>query len=1607
MDTVRSLTAALVRAFGEQTFYRKLAMSRADAAALILPQEWDEPLGALLPFDRRLSCDRALAMCLPLLNRLAPPPKEGWLEYSYRVAVSLLYDAADAEHTASQRDAALCFLNILQVLFDAERTALPFDPQFDFAFCTEAELAGSAVAAEYRQFLVRFRGEYAYEAMRLGREVTPYRTLEHIAGVHHVAMSIMRAYHAAGGCVDLPLLSGAAAGHDIGKFGCKPGERVPYLHYHYTDRWFSQRGLETIGRIAANHSVWDLELENLSAESLALVYADFRVKQSRDESGQEIARIYSLQEAFDVILSKLDNVNYAKEMRYRRVYAKLLDFEDYIRSFGADVTLSGANTPPPPRPDPALMSPEQVVTALRMTAVDHNIRLMYRLGREQLFANILESARSEQSAPRLGAYLGIFEEYFTYWSPVQKEQTLEFLYDLLLIPDGGVRRRAAALMGRVLAGFNSGYKKELPAGAEPDPADRRPFELWREYFSRLIYPDRRLTPVQVSKIRYAAKLTVDSLLSHASAADAPQFAAELLRHYADPRAAEEGAAFALLNTVVSFPLVQCREEHLRLFTDFAVYWLQNGGEAPKAAAMRLLRHLLEAADAPLRARIRAAAETAECGISIPLLFLHTQLCRRFGMDVSEQESFLNRQSAVSAVFLDNLKTATPWLLKAVGVEYLLDQVEKGSRGNVLHIATHFSNLMKVSENVVVRQAAGASLLSLASLLTPDRRNEIAVELSRSLETGDVDSSRYIPEYLGRFSLWLQPGELDEVVSQMELLLSSPNAGVVSSALRTVGSILEYYAVYAGRFREDTETVLRRRDRLAGLLLRGLASCRESVRQTTLHILGDGLFASGALDFADKDALFTLTAKKILCLIGESSERELTFFYAAASLSHIYRFIVSHLLEDGPFRFPQPPAAAFFPGTFDPFSLSHKGIVQAIRDRGFEVYLAIDEFSWSKKAQPSLVRRQIVSMSVADQFGVYLFPHDIPINLANPRDLNRLREVFSGRELYLAVGSDVVANASSYRAAPTDGSVQHLNHIVFRRSSGAEGRETEPDLSCILGKVLQLELPTHLEDISSTRIRENIDLGRDISNLVDPTVQDYIYRNSLYLREPQYKQILRASDLDFSFAEEPDRALLEELTAAAGEGRPLPPRLAKDDSFMILRARGPRPRLLGFLSMRTVNTASLYDALGDAGLANYVRERTSGRIALLTGLYIVKSAGGNYDVGQLLLTEALSRSMASDCGYAVWYPAAGHTEPQTLDLLERQGFRPAPPDGAGPLLMVDMRAPTVVIQNIPTTLKEPFASSAPVLAAVRRAHERFQRAICGLYPGVLVLSLNAEVIYHRLVGRIVELNNVPPEPTQPRVLGRKMCVPFGKILRGNAVPNTVTKTIHTDKVFSPDLTSFSIEAFPRYAPLESQIRTVKSFRRPVILVDDLLHSGNRISALDPLFRAEDVEIDRVLVGILSGKGRDLMASKGRSVDCVYFVPNMRSWFVESTMYPFIGGDTVGRDTGNQPQLTPAINMLLPYTCPKFYRGCPQSSVFRFSQACIENARDILQALEAEYRRTYARNLTLSRLSEAVILPLAPDKGGCLSYDLNLSASECLENDLRMLLRMRELTGGQLS
>ena len=350
---IRQMSSSLLRRLTTQPAVRYLAGRRETLRQLLEEQNFLQRFVPLYD-GTRIRCGGVLSLCREELDRLSPPPEEGWIPFAYDFARKSMFPEKDPrleEHGAG----AVFFLSLLQVLFDAERSQLAADPMWDLALLEEEDLSGSAHQDSYRLFLRAYRREYVYEMMRLGLEATPWRTLEHIAGVHHVAMWAARGLKAAGAPIDLALVSAGAAGHDIGKFGCRPGERVPYLHYHYTDLWFSRRHMADIGYVAANHSVWDLELDYLSAESLALIYADFRVKQERGPDGREITRISTLQEAFDVILNKLDNVTEAKRTRYTFVYAKLRDFERYMESLGVDTTLSGVSAPAAARRDPALM----------------------------------------------------------------------------------------------------------------------------------------------------------------------------------------------------------------------------------------------------------------------------------------------------------------------------------------------------------------------------------------------------------------------------------------------------------------------------------------------------------------------------------------------------------------------------------------------------------------------------------------------------------------------------------------------------------------------------------------------------------------------------------------------------------------------------------------------------------------------------------------------------------------------------------------------------------------------------------------------------------------------------------------------------------------------------------------------------------------------------------------------------------------------------------------------------------------------------------------------------------------------------------------------------
>ena len=216
-----------------------------------------------------------------------------------------------------------------------------------------------------------------------------------------------------------------------------------------------------------------------------------------------------------------------------------------------------------------------------------------------------------------------------------------------------------------------------------------------------------------------------------------------------------------------------------------------------------------------------------------------------------------------------------------------------------------------------------------------------------------------------------------------------------------------------------------------------------------------------------------------------------------------------------------------------------------------------------------------------------------------------------------------------------------------------------------------------------------------------------------------------------------------------------------------------------------------------------------------------------------------------------------------------------------------------------------------------------------------------------------------------------------------------------------MTGFSITEYPNYSPLATQVRTIKSFNRPVILVDDLLHKGYRIKELNPLFEQENVKIDRIIVGLLSGRGKDLMEIQNRKVESVYFIPSIKAWFVESSIYPFIGGDSIKSESENKATLLNSINLILPYVMPGFIYGVSNDAIYDLSMTCLENSRDILRVLEEEYQTVFERNLTLNRLGEVILSPCCPDRGDHLSYDYHVAPSIYVENDIVRLIRLKEL------
>ena len=66
--------------------------------------------------------------------------------------------------------------------------------------------------------------------------------------------------------------------------------------------------------------------------------------------------------------------------------------------------------------------------------------------------------------------------------------------------------------------------------------------------------------------------------------------------------------------------------------------------------------------------------------------------------------------------------------------------------------------------------------------------------------------------------------------------------------------------------------------------------------------------------------------------------------------------------------------------------------------------------------------------------------------------------------------------------------------------------------------------------------------------------------------------------------------------------------------------------------------------------------------------------------------------------------------------------------------------------------------------------------------------------------------------------------------------------------------------------------------------------------------------------------------------------------------------------------------------------------------LQNAQQILSALERCQQATFSSALTLKRLAEALFQPRIPDKGRHLQYNLSMPASSYVEDDIAAMRRI---------
>ena len=190
---------------------------------------------------------------------------------------------------------------------------------------------------------------------------------------------------------------------------------------------------------------------------------------------------------------------------------------------------------------------------------------------------------------------------------------------------------------------------------------------------------------------------------------------------------------------------------------------------------------------------------------------------------------------------------------------------------------------------------------------------------------------------------------------------------------------------------------------------------------------------------------------------------------------------------------EPIRTALFGGTFNPLHNGHLTIVKSVLEQGLadEVWILITPCNPWKKDQALLddrLRYDMVAQAVRDMDGVrasdFEFKLDKPSYTANT--LRRISAEYPDREFVITIGADNWVKFHNWKEADF---IQNNYPIIVYPRQGYP-------IESLSGNVTLLDCP--LMDISSTRIRQMVQDGTPINELVPTSVARTIKEKGLYL-----------------------------------------------------------------------------------------------------------------------------------------------------------------------------------------------------------------------------------------------------------------------------------------------------------------------------------------------------------------------------------------------------------------------------------------------------------------------------------------------------------------------------